>query len=136
MQSTLQGNEKQTTSLIGKRLLAFVIFDSVGGVLGFLCFIVPLSVMAIRGDPTGSGSGYFIFGLLLIGPVLAAPGLLISGLVALPIIDPALRATTLSRSDYVRFLVAIAVSALLGIVITWLLAWLLSSNLGLIVPGA
>ena len=100
MQSTLQTTEKQTISLTGKRVLAFLAFGVIGGIVGFLCLVIPLSIMAIKGDPTGSGSGYFIFGLLVIvGPLAAAPATLISGLVGLPIVDGALQATDRSRSD-------------------------------------
>ena len=126
MQSTPQSNEKPTTSLTSKRVLAFLGFGGIGGVLGFLCLLIPLSIWAIRGDPTGSGSGYFIAGLLFFGPIMAAPGVLVSGILALLIIDRLLKATTRSRSDYVRWLVAVVASALLGIALTWLTAWLAS----------
>jgi hypothetical protein len=129
MQSTTQSNENQTMSLMSKRVLAFFVFGGIGGVLGFLCLLIPLSIWAIQGDPTGSGSGYFIAFLIFFGPVGAAPGILISGLVALLIIDRPLKATTRSRSDYVRFLVAIIASALLGIGMTWLTAWLVGITL-------
>jgi hypothetical protein len=59
----------------------------------------------------------------MIGPIAAAPGLLMSGLVALLIVDRALQATTRSRADYVRFLIAIVVSAVLGIGLTWFSIW-------------
>jgi hypothetical protein len=123
MQSTLQRNEKKTMSLAGKRLLTFLVFAGIGGILGFLGVLIPLSIWAIHSDPTGSGSGYFIFGLLMIGPIAAAPGLLMGGLVALLIVDRALQATTRSRADYVRFLIAIVVSAVLGIGLTWFSIW-------------
>lgn len=113
-------------SLTSKRLLGYLVYCAIGGISGFLCFVIPLSIMAVRGDPTGSGSGYFIAGLLFFfGPVAAGPATLISGLAALPIIDRALKATPRSGSDYARFLIAIVVSALIGIALTWLVGWLL-----------
>src|SRR5689334_6115265 len=120
MQRAPQRNEKPTTSLTSKRVFAFLVFGGIGVVLGFLCLLIRLSIWAIRGDPTGSGSGYFIAGLLFFGPVMAAPGVLVSGIVALLIIDRRLKATTRSCSDYVQLLVAIVASALLGIAMTWL----------------
>src|SRR5688500_17159839 len=124
MQSTPQSNDKPTMSLTGKRVNAFLVFSGIGGMLGFLCLLIPLSIWAIQADPTGSGSGYVIALLIFFGPVAAIPGLLVSGLVALLIIDRPLKATTRSRSDYVRILVAIVASAVLGIGMTWLTAWL------------
>jgi hypothetical protein len=65
-------------SLTSKRLLGYLVYCAIGGILGFFCFVIPLSMMALRGDPTGSGSGYFIAGLLFFGPVAAGPAMLIS----------------------------------------------------------
>jgi hypothetical protein len=98
--------------------------------MGCFFFLVPLSIWAIRSDPTGSGSGYFIAGLMFISPLAVAPGAFIAGLLVLPIINRALTATTISRSDYAAFLFAIVLSAFIGIVGTYIVAFITGIYLG------
>jgi hypothetical protein len=111
-------------SLAGKRLLSFFAFAGFSSIVGFIFFLVPLSIWALRSDPTGSGSGYFIAGLLFFSPIVVVPGAIIAGLLVLPLINRALKATTLSLSDYATFLFAIVLSAFIGIVATYAFAWI------------
>lgn len=110
-------------SLTGKRILAFAAYALLDYILAIVFFLIPLSVWAVYSDPSGSGSGYFIAGLIFVAPVVAAPGAIISGFLALWIIDRALKATNRSSSEYVTYLVAIVVCAFISIVTTYGVAW-------------
>jgi hypothetical protein len=110
--------------LTDKRIFGFSGFALLSYIIGMACFVVPLSIWAVYADPSGSGSGYFIALLIIVAPVVAAPGAVISGLLSLRIIDRALKAASRSRSDYVAFLFAAVLSAFLGIVVTYATAWI------------
>ena len=110
--------------LTDKRIFWFSAFALLSYIPGMVCLVVPFSIWAVYADPSGSGSGYFIALLLFVAPIVAAPGAVISGLLALRMIDRALKATTRSRSDYVAFLIAAVLSALIGIVVTYAAAWI------------
>ena len=110
----------QQTSLAGKRLNSFIIFASVGAVLGYLGLLCPLSVWAVYSDKTGSGSGYFIFGLLMFGWIPAVPAGVVAGLLSRPNLHPILKAT---------------ISAVVGIALTWLFGWIMSTVLTMLFPS-
>ncbi len=102
----------QQTSLAGKRLNSFIIFASLGAVLGYLGLLCPLSVWAVYSDKTGSGSGYFIFGLLMFGWIPAGPAGIVSGLLSLPKLHPVLKTI---------------ISVVVGISLSWLFGWIMST---------
>jgi len=102
----------QQTSLAGNRIASFIIFSSVGAVLGYLSLLCPLSAWAVYSDKTGSGSGYFIFGLLFFGFIPAAPAGIVAGLLSLPKLHPVLKTI---------------ISVVVGISLSWLFGWIMST---------
>lgn len=117
-------------SLTGKRVLSFVIFAVFSITVGCIFFLVSLSIWAVSEDPSGSGSGFFIALLIVVVPYVVIPGAIISGLMVLPIINHALKATTRSCLDYAAFLAAIGLSAFVSIVMTYISAWILMIYFG------
>jgi uncharacterized membrane protein YraQ (UPF0718 family) len=109
--------------LTDKRVFGFSGFALLSYIAGIVWLVIPLSVWAVRADPSGSGSGYFIALLIVVAPIVATPGAVISGVLALWITDRALNAASRSRADYVAFLIAAVLSIILGIVVTYATAW-------------
>jgi hypothetical protein len=118
-------------SLTLKRLLSFFIFAGFSVVVGFICFMVPFSIWAMSEDPSGSGAGFAIGIFLVITTVAVIPGSIISGMLVLPIINRALKAGTRSYLDYAAFLAAIALSAFVSSVLTYIFVIAISLYLGL-----
>ena len=102
--------EMQQTSLAGYRIANFLIFFSVAAVVGYLSLLVPLSAWAVYSDKTGSGSGYFIFGLLFLAVVPATPAGIVAGLLSLPKFHPVLK---------------VIMSVVVGIALSWLFGWIM-----------
>src|SRR5215510_740785 len=110
-------------SLIGKRFVGFLAFFGFSFTVGCIFFLVPLSIRVTH--KFGDYSLIPMAILTFIAPISAIPGSIITGLLVLPIIDRALKATVRSRSDYVRFLVSIVFSAVVAIGLTYLTAWII-----------
>ena len=105
------------TSFAIKKLNSFVIFGGIGAVLGYLGLLCPLSVWAVYSDKTGSGSGYFIFGLLMFGWIPAVPAGIVAGVLPFPNLHPIFKAV---------------ISAVVGIALTWFFGWIMSFGLGVL----
>ncbi len=115
-------------SLNGKRLVSFFVFAGVGGLAGCFFFLVPLSILAWYSQESAGagGAGFFIGALIIVTPIAIIPRVVVGGLLALPIINRALKANTRSQSDYAAFLAAIVLSAFIGIVATYITAWIIA----------
>jgi hypothetical protein len=100
----------QKTSLAGYRIASFLIFFSVATVVGYLSLLCPLSAWAVYSDKTGSGSGYFIFGLLFLAFIPATPAGIVAGILSLPKLHPVLKTI---------------ISVVVGIALSWLFGWIM-----------